>query len=172
MQVAGHTLAPMARPRSLSPKTVKQLVREQRGDLYAAGHQNLNMTLPTGVIAQIDAWKGRYRLRSRDAVVARVIRQCMATTSPDAFVLRAAALEPDTRRISPIVPAELADYVKRVQHRFHGIPYGPVFELIVAQVGGDLTEPSPGAAERPSVRKSTRPPSLVLPRTVSGASPS
>lgn len=151
---------------------MKQLVREQRDGLYAAGHQNLHMMLSEGVIAKIDAWKGRYRLRSRDAVVARVIRQCMTSTNPDAFVLRAASGQPETRRISPIVPADLADYVKRVQHRFHGIPYGPVFEMIVAQIGPDLADTPAPAPERLSVRESTRPAALVLSRTVSGAASS
>lgn len=132
----------MARPRSASPKTAVQLVREQRDGLYATGHQNLNMKLSAAVVAQIDVWKRRHRLRSRDAVVAQVIRQCMATASPETFVLRASADAPDVRRISPIVPADVADYVKGVQRRFHGIPYGPVFEMIVARIGAELADPA------------------------------
>ncbi|WP_267381473.1 MULTISPECIES: hypothetical protein [unclassified Sphingomonas] len=130
----------MPRPRSLAVKTVKQLVREQRGELYASGHQNLNMVLPGDLIERIDAWKRRYRLGSRDAVVARVIRQCMATTSPDAFILHARTRPTEIRRISPIVAAELADYVRLIQDRFHGMAYGPVFEMIAGRVGADLSE--------------------------------
>jgi hypothetical protein len=131
-------------------KSVKQLVREQRGELYASGHRNLNMALPGELIKRIDAWKGRYRLGSRDAVVSRVIRQCMATTNPDAFILHARTRQTDTRRISPIVAAELADYVRMIQDRFHGLAYGPVFEMIAARVGEDLSEACPptGAVER------------------------
>ena len=140
----------MPRPRSPVVKTVKELVREQRGELYASGHRNLNMVLPGELIERIDAWKRRYRLGSRDAVVARVIRQCMATTSPDAFILHARMRPLDTRRISPIVAAELAKYVRLIQVRFHGMAYGPVFEMIAARVGGDLSdvESTSAGAER------------------------
>lgn len=130
----------MPRPRPIEQKTKKELIQQARACLYATGHQNLNMTLSVDVLARIDTWKGRYRLRSRDAVVARVIRQCMATTDLDTFVLHAATRGPEVRRISPIVPADLTSYVKRLQNRFHGIAYGPVFEMIVAQVGEDLAE--------------------------------
>ena len=130
----------MPRPRSLVVKTVKQLVREQRGELYASGHQNLNMVLPSELVDQLDAWKRRYRLGSRDAVVARVIRQCMATTSPDAFILHARTRPAEVRRISPIVAAELADYVRLIQHRFHGMAYGPVFEMIAGRIGANFSE--------------------------------
>lgn len=158
----------MARPRSSAPKSVAQLVREQRDGLYAAGHQNLNMALAAPVIAQIDAWKRRHRLRSRDAVVALVIRQCMTLTEPEAFILRAAPRTDDTRRISPIVPADLADYVKRIQRHFHGIAYGPVFEMIVAEVGPDLNDNWPTEHEPLTVRESTMRASVVLSRTVPG----
>ena len=66
----------------------------------------------------------------------------MATTSPDAFTQRAAKAETSFRRISPIVPSELAEYVRRVQLRFRNIAYGPVFEMIFAEVGGDLSNPA------------------------------
>lgn len=117
---------------------MKQLVQQQRHELYSAGHQNLNMSLSVETVARIDGLKKRFGLRSRDAVVARIIRKCMTTTEPDAFTQRAA--DPDTafRRISPIVAGELADYVRRVQLRFRGLAYGPVFEMILAQVGADL----------------------------------
>ena len=121
---------------------MKELVRQQRGELYAAGHQNLNMALPEQVIEQIDRLKERHRLRSRDAVVSRIIRKCMATTRPDAFTQRAANSDTTFRRISPIVPGELADYVKRVQFRFRNVGYGPVFEMIFAEIGGDLSNPA------------------------------
>ena len=118
---------------------MKELVQQQRHALYAAGHRNLNMLLPVETVAQIDGLKKRYGLRSRDAVIARVIRKCMSTTKPEAFVQRAA--DPDTkfRRISPIVAGELADYVRRIQLRFRSVAYGPVFEMILAQIGTDLT---------------------------------
>ena len=120
---------------------MKELVQQQRSELYAAGHQNLNMALPEELIAQIDELKRRHRLRSRDAVISRAIRKCMATTSPDAFTRR--AIEPGAvyRRISPIVPAELVDYVKRVQLRFRNIAYGPVFEMIFAEIDGNVSHP-------------------------------
>ena len=130
---------------------MKELVQQQRRELYATGHQNLNMSLSVETVARIDALKQRYRLRSRDAVVARVIRQCMSTTQPETFVQRSA--DPDTsfRRISPIVAGELADYVRRVQLRFRSLAYGPVFEMILAEVGNDLT-----AAPVPAPDRSTR----------------
>ncbi len=130
---------------------MKELVQQQRRELYATGHQNLNMSLSAETVARIDALKQRYRLRSRDAVVARVIRKCMATTQPETFVQRSA--DPDTtfRRISPIVAGELADYVRRVQLRFRSLAYGPVFEMILAEVGNDLT-----AAPVPAPDRSTR----------------
>ena len=113
----------MARPRTKTRRmTVKELVRQQRGELYATGHQNLNMALPSGLIDEIDTLKKRYRLRSRDAVVARIIRKCMATVSPDDFVQRAADGDATLRRISPIVANELADYVQQVQRRFRNMP--------------------------------------------------
>ena len=117
---------------------MKELVQQQRRELYAAGHQNLNMLLSVETVALIDALKQRYRLRSRDAVVARVIRKCLTTIPPDAFAQR--PVDPDTafRRISPIVAGELADYVRQVQLRFRGLAYGPVFEMILAEVGTDL----------------------------------
>lgn len=120
---------------------MKQLVQQQRAELYSTGHQNLNMALPTPVIEQIDVLKGRYGLRSRDAVVCRIIRKCMHTVDPDAFVQRATDPAPKLRRISPIVPSELADYVKTIQRRFRNIAYGPVFEMIFAEVGTDLSNP-------------------------------
>jgi len=133
----------MARPRGTTQRmTVKELVQQQRGELYASGHQNLNMALPTELIGEIDVLKKRYRLRSRDAVVARIIRKCMATVSPDDFVQRAADNNMNLRRISPIVPSELADYVQQVQRRFRNMPYGPVFEMIFAEVGSDLSNPA------------------------------
>lgn len=118
---------------------MKELVQQQRRELYATGHQNLNMSLSVETVARIDALKQQHRLRSRDAVVARVIRKCMTTTQPEAFTQRPA--DPDTtfRRISPIVAGELADYVRRVQLRFRGLAYGPVFEMILAEVGSDLS---------------------------------
>lgn len=128
----------MAPQKPAPVKSVRDLVREQRDGLYASGHQNLNMSLPSALIGRIDAWKSRYRLGSRDAVVARVIRQCMSTTTPDGFVLHAKPRCADMRRISPIVAADLAAYVKRIQDRFHGIAYGPVFEMIADRVGPDL----------------------------------
>ena len=131
----------MASPRSKNQKTMKELVQQQRAELYSSGHQNLNMALPVELIEQIDVLKSRYRLRSRDAVVARIIRKCMSTTHPDAFVQRAADPAAQVRRISPIVPSELADYVKRVQLRFRNIAYGPAFEMIFAEVGTDLSNP-------------------------------
>ena len=133
----------MARPRTKTRRmTVKELVRQQRGELYATGHQNLNMALPSGLIDEIDTLKKRYRLRSRDAVVARIIRQCMATVSPDDFVQREADGDATLRRISPIVENELADYVQQVQRRFRNMPYGPVFEMIFAEIGSDLSNPA------------------------------
>src|SRR3546814_20491960 len=101
----------MARPRGTTQRmTVKELVQQQRGELYASGHQNLNMALPAELIGEIDVLKKRYRLRSRDAVVARIIRKCMATVSPDDFVQRAADNNMSLRRISPFVPRTLAPY--------------------------------------------------------------
>ncbi len=121
---------------------MKELVQQQRRELYAAGHQNLNMLLSVETVARIDALKERYRLRSRDAVVARVIRKCMATTQPEAFAQRPADPDTEFRRISPIVAGELADYVRRVQLRFRSLAYGPVFEMILAEVGMDIA-PAP-----------------------------
>ena len=130
---------------------MKELVQQQRRALYALGHQNLNMSLSAETVIRIDALKKRYALRSRDAVVARIIRKCMATTRPEAFTQRPA--DPDTsfRRISPIVAGELADYVRQIQLRFRGLAYGPVFEMILAEVGADLTTapaPVPARATR------------------------
>ncbi len=119
--------------------TVKELVQQQRNELYATGHQNMNMMLSQGVIAQIDALKVRYKLRSRDAVVGRVIRKCASLLDPDDFVWRAGDPDEVYRRISPIVPADLAAYVKQIQSRFRHIGYGPVFEMILAEVGSDLS---------------------------------
>lgn len=121
--------------------SVRQLVQQQRDGLYATGHQNLNMALPQAVIDHIDVLKKRYDLRSRDAVVARIIAKSQATASPDIFALRAADTGTVFRRISPIVPNELADYVKRIQLRFRNIAYGPIFEMMVAEVGPDLSPP-------------------------------
>jgi hypothetical protein len=132
----------MARPRSTTQRTVKELVQQQRGELYATGNQNLNMALPEGVIAEIDALKKRYKLRSRDAVVSRIIRKCMSTISPDDFVQRPADGDTALRRISPIVANELVDYVQQVQRRFRNMPYGPVFEMIFAEIGSDLSNPA------------------------------
>lgn len=120
---------------------MRELVQQQRDELYASGHRNLNMALPEEVIAEIDRLKQRYRLRSRDAVVSRVIRKCMVTSPPEALVQRATSPIMAFRRISPIVPGELADYVRRVQLRFRNIAYGPAFEMIFAEVGGDLSNP-------------------------------
>lgn len=128
----------MARPKSLQPKTVKQLVQEQRNDLYATGHRNLNMALRVDVIAQLDAWKQSLGLRARDAVVALVLEQCMATTLPDAFVQHASDPGATLKRISPIVPGELAGYMKRVQGRFRNQAYGPLFEMMVRQVASEF----------------------------------
>lgn len=130
----------MARPLSLHPKPIKQLVQERRDGLYATGHRNLNMALPEQAIAQIDAWKTRYRFRSRDAVVARVIERCMASAHPAAFVQRASSPEAALRRISPIVAVELAEYLKQVQRRFRNTGYGPIFEMMIDRVGDDLFE--------------------------------
>ena len=130
---------------------MKQLVQEQRNTLYAAGHQNLNMALRVEVIAQLDAWKHRLGLRSRDAVVALVLERCMATTLPDAFVHRASDPDASLKRISPIVSGVLARYMKRVQGRFRSQAYGPLFELMVQQAGADL--------ERFSARKHEAEPS-------------
>ncbi|KRB78792.1 hypothetical protein ASE22_25195 [Sphingomonas sp. Root720] len=119
--------------------SMKQLVQQQRDELYASGHRNLNMALSEGTIQQIDLMKKRYRLRSRDQVVARVIRKCSATVDPDSFVQHATSPATQYRRISPIIAGELADYVKQVQRRFRNIGYGPVFEMIFAEVGTDLS---------------------------------
>lgn len=121
---------------------MKELVQQQRGKLYAAGHQNLNMTLSAETVERIDELKKRYRLRSRDAVVARIIGKCMTTIDPNAFTHRAADPETVYRRISPIVAGELADYVRRVQLRFRSLAYGPVFEMILAEAGADLDAPT------------------------------
>ena len=119
--------------------TMKELVQQQRDELYASGHQNLNMALSRWTIQQIDLIKTRYRLRSRDQVVARIIRKGLTTLDPDSFVQRASDPATEYRRISPIVAAELVNYVKQVQRRFRNIGYGPVFEMIFAEVGTDLS---------------------------------
>lgn len=126
-------------------ETVRELVQRQRNELYAAGHQNVNMALPQQVIDHIDLLKKRYNLRSRNEVVARVIARSRAAFSPDTFASRAAlrAVDKNTfRRISPIVPNELADYMQQIQQRFRGVAYGPVFEMIFAEVGDDLSTPA------------------------------
>lgn len=135
----------MARPRSSDPKSIKQLVQKRRDGLYASGHRNLNMALSEQAIAQLDAWKARYRLRSRDAVVARVIERCMASAHPTTFLQRAAAPEAVLRRISPIVAVELADYLKEVQRRFRSVAYGPIFEMLMDRIGDALVAPARGA---------------------------
>ena len=118
--------------------SMKQLVQQQRDELYASGHQNLNMALSERTIHQIDLMKKRYRLRSRDQVVARIIRKG-STIDPGSFVQRATDPDAQYRRISPIVSGELATYMKMVQRRFRNIGYGPVFEMILGQVGDDLS---------------------------------
>ena len=122
--------------------SVKQLVQQQRDGLYATGHQNLNMALPQAIIDDLDVLKKQYQLRSRDAVVVRVIAKSQATTSPDIFALRAADANTAFRRISPIVPNDLADYVKQIQQRFRNIAYGPIFEMMFAEVAPDLSTPA------------------------------
>lgn len=118
----------MARARSDSRLSVKELVQQQRDALYATGHQNLNMALAEATVEQIGILKARYELRSRDAVVARIVRKGLATIEPDDFVMK--PCDPDTvfRRIYPIAPPELVDYVKRIQKRFHNVGCGPVSE--------------------------------------------
>lgn len=129
----------MALPRTTDHRTsVRQLVQRQRNELYAIGHQNLNMTLPQVVIDHIDVLKKQYDLRSRDAVVVRVIAKSKATANLELFALRAADAGTVFRRISPIVPNELADYVKQIQQRFRNIAYGPIFEMMFAEVARDL----------------------------------
>ncbi len=118
---------------------MKELVQQQRDELYATGHQNLNMSVSIETVATIDALKKRYGLRSRDAAVARIIRQCMTRVQPDAFIQRSADPDIKFRRISPIVAGELADYVRQIQCRFRGLSYGPVFEMILAEVSTSLT---------------------------------
>ena len=133
----------MALPRTMHHRmSVKQLVQQQRDGLYASGHQNLNMALPQAVIDHIDVLKKRYNLRSRDAVVVLVIARSKATADPDIFALRAADAGTVFRRISPIVPNELAEYVKQIQGRFRNIAYGPIFEMMFAEVGLDLLPPA------------------------------
>ena len=132
----------MAQPRKNQTEKVKELVQQQRDELYSTGHQNLNMALPLEAIEKIDLLKKRYNLRSRDAVVAKIIAKSKATISPHSFALRAAAPDTVFRRISPIVPNELAHYVKQIQERFRNIAYGPVFEMIFAEVGSDLSTPA------------------------------
>lgn len=133
----------MARPRSKNQRmTVNELVQQQRDELYASGHQNLNMALPTEIIEQLDLLKKRYGLRSRDGVVCRIIRKSMNTVSPDSFVQGAGNANTVLRRISPIVPSELVAYVKEIQRGFRNIAYGPVFEMIFAEVGTDLSNPA------------------------------
>jgi hypothetical protein len=121
--------------------TMRELVQQQRTELYASGHQNLNMALSEATIEKIDEMKRRYRLRSRDAVVGRIIRRCSTTVGPNDFVQRASDPDIRYRRISPIIAGELVDYVKRVQLRFRNMGYGAVFEMIFAEVGTNL---SPG----------------------------
>lgn len=146
----------MAYSRDSQRAKVNAAVQRQRGKLYSSGHQNLNMALPVEAIDQIDRLKKRYNLRSRDAVVARVIAKSHATLTPEAFTLRATEGEAVFKRISPIVSNELAGYVKRIQQQFRNIPYGPLFEMMLATVGADLTMPpgqpadTVGAAPVPS----------------------
>lgn len=137
----------MAQVRVSHGKTMKELVQQQRRALYDAGNRNLNMSLSLEAIEQIDALKRRYRLRSRDAVVARIIRKCMGSADADALTQRAADPRASYRRISPIVAGELVEFVKAVQVRFRGLAYGPVFEMLLAEVDGDLS-PAPMPAQR------------------------
>lgn len=122
---------------------MKELVQQQRTELYATGNRNLNMAVSQETIEQIDALKKRYRLRSRDAIVARIIRKALATVGPDHYVQRAAA-SPDTvyRWISPIIAIELVDYVKEIQKRFRSLSLGSAFEMIFAEIGDDLSNPA------------------------------
>ncbi|MBB3588939.1 hypothetical protein [Sphingomonas sp. BK481] len=132
----------MARPEKKNQKEiVRELVQQQRDALYASGHQNMAMSVRPEVIDQIDVLKKRYKLRSRDAVIARVIAKSKATFSPETFALQAADKN-TLRKISPIVPNDLVDYVKQIQRRFRGIACGPVFEMIFAEVGNDLSNPA------------------------------
>lgn len=130
----------MARPRKLLHRlSVKELVQQQRDSLYASGHQNINMLLPVSMVAMIDELKKRHKLRSRDAVVARIIRKCMHTVPADSFVLRPLPPAEKMQRISPIIAGELASYMQDIQARFRHISYGPIFETIVAEIGTDLS---------------------------------
>ena len=129
-------------PSQIRRMTVKELVQQQRDELYATGHQALKLSLSETMIEQIDLLKKQYKLKSRDAVVARIIRKCMETTSPEVFVQRASDPDIVYRCISPIVANELVDYVKQIQRRFRSITYGPVFEMIAAEVGNDLSKPA------------------------------
>lgn len=133
----------MARPRPKTPGlTMKELVQQQRAELYATGNRNLNMAVSEATIQQIDSLKKVYRLRSRDAIVARIIRKASVTVSPDQYVQRAAS-SPDTvyRWISPIIAIELVDYVKEIQKRFRNLSLGSAFEMVFAEVGHDLSNP-------------------------------
>jgi hypothetical protein len=127
----------MGRPRFKIPGlTIRELVQQQRSSLYAAGNRNLNMAVSLQTLAQIDRFKRLYRLRSRDAIVARVIASVMTRHEPDRFVERA-AVSPDMRYrwISPIIAIELIAFVKAVQARFRNMSLGGAFELIFAEIG-------------------------------------
>lgn len=139
----------MPRPRSSPAKSVKQLVQQQRDGLYAQGHQNLHMTLPADAIARIDALKQRWALRSRDAVIARIVRQCMDTVPVDALVASISPIDVELRRLSPIIPGDLVAFVKQVQQRFRHRAYGPIVEMMLAAIdqerSADVRGPARGA---------------------------
>jgi hypothetical protein len=84
---------------------MKELVQQQRAELYATGNRNLNMAVSEATIQQIDRLKKEYRLRSRDAIVARIIRKASVTVSLDHYVQRAASSPirfiAGSRRLSP-----------------------------------------------------------------------
>jgi hypothetical protein len=122
---------------------MKELVQQQRAGLYETGNQTLCMAVPVPMIVQIDILKKRYGLRSRDAIIARIIRKSLTTIRPDSFVQRSAA-SPDIayRWITPIVAIELVDYMKEIQKRFRSLSLGGAFEMIFAEVGEDLSNPA------------------------------
>lgn len=131
----------MAKQQSKAPGlTMKELVQQQRAGLYATGNQTLCMAVPVSMIAQIDVLKKRYGLRSRDAIIARIIRRALTTIRPDSFVQRAAT-SPDIayRWITPIVAIELVDYMKEIQTRFRNLSLGSAFEMVFAEVGDDIS---------------------------------
>lgn len=121
--------------------TVNDYVRHQRATQREHGYRAIGLRLPVPLIEQLDEVKLKYKLRSRDPVIARIIRHAYETTDVrDLVIPPPYPADVVCKGVCVTLSEELRDYLKSIQAHFRGrtVSGSTAFEMLVAAHGTDI----------------------------------